>query len=119
MALLVAHLLHLSALRARRSRLRFSLAESIESLLREVDVPRTSLTSSLPVQRRSVEAARDELAALASQLRTDADVSSFGLHLTRALLTNASGPLYTPHAPGALALEAREARIALRNEAGR
>lgn len=115
MTQLTAHLPHLSAHRPRRGRLRFSLAEGIERVLRDIDAPRPALAASIPVQRRAVRDAREELTALASQLRTDPTVSSRGLDLTRELLTDACGPLYTPSAPHALADAAHQARVALRH----
>jgi hypothetical protein len=62
----------------------------------------SGLTAAIPVQRGQVHEARDLLAQLAASLRTADAVPPAALDDVRRLLTDCTGPLFAPSAPGAL-----------------
>jgi hypothetical protein len=96
-------------------RSRAALAEGLDhAVWAAVHSPRP-WSASVEVERTAVRIARPELLALAATLRRDGAVHPRGVALTRRLLTDGSGPLFSG-GPDALLAAAREA---LRNlEAG-
>jgi hypothetical protein len=65
-------------------------------------MPAESFTSAAPVQRAEVLATRALMLKLASRLREARGASAAALEPARRLLTDGTGPLYSPGEPGAL-----------------
>jgi len=105
------------ALRARRLTelaRRRSLAGSLRRILREApDDPRPSHGRIRP-DRNGVEAARDELAALADGLTDPRPVAAHGVAQALLLVTDGTGPLYNPGSRASLRAGAARAARELR-----
>jgi hypothetical protein len=84
-------------MRSRRAR----YAAGLERAVRAAHEP-AGLTAAIPVQRGAVAAARGPLLELASALRSADAVPPVALAGVRRLLTDCTGPLFAPAAPGAL-----------------
>ena len=66
-----------------------------------------------PLNRRAIEFARPDIAALVARLRSDAPVAARGVALAALLLTDGTGPLYRRQAPQRLVTEIQAALRAL------
>ena len=98
-------------LMSRRQRTR--LAEGLERSVQTVEEPSQRFDASAPLDRTAVKDARDDLVALALELRSGDPLNPRGVALVEQLLTHGDSPLYV-HAPaGALRQAARQARAAL------
>jgi hypothetical protein len=82
-------------------------------MIREADRPARPLTSAVPVQRREVHAARDEIERLAQELAGPDEVQPRGVLRVIALLTHGDSPFFTPSPDGSLSRAVRHAHAAL------
>jgi len=82
---------------ARRSRLR--LARSLRARVRDAERPNApQLSAAIPLSRRAVLASREGLLGLAERLESPDPVNPCGVARVLVLLTDGSGPLYSPGA---------------------
>lgn len=104
---------------ARRARqltsneVRLTLAAGLTRILEDVERKRAALTAAVPLQRREVIAARDDIEGLVQDLRGPGDVEPRGVALIDELLTNGDSPFYAPGPEGGLDHALRHARAAL------
>jgi hypothetical protein len=95
------------------ARARRRLAAGFDRLLRSATLRTVPWSPAVPLNRREIAAARDELAELAARLRAASPVPARAVALAAVLLSDGTSPLYYA-APGRSALElARTARLAL------
>jgi hypothetical protein len=105
----LAHrVVQLTSLRSRRA-----LATNLTRLIRDADAPARPLTSAVPVQRREVIAARDQIEQLARDLAGPDEVEARGILLIHDLLTHGDSPFFAPSPDGTLSHAVRHARAAL------
>lgn len=71
------------------------------------------LSSAVPVPRRAILAARDELKQLAHDLVAPGDVQPRGVVLVHDLLTDGASPLFSPRSDAELKDAVRHAHAAL------
>jgi hypothetical protein len=101
------------ATRITTARCRAELAVGIERVLEAAEEPPLTFSSSAPLRRPEVLAARDALLSLACDLRSERPVCARGVALTRRLLTDARSPLYSATGADDIQHAARSARDAL------
>jgi hypothetical protein len=94
-------------------RARYRLAAGLDRVVRAATEPRVPLHSMVPMNRRAIAAAQDELAALAERLRAARPVPVRAVALAAMLLSDGTGPLYHRAAARSAADVARTARLAL------
>jgi hypothetical protein len=93
-------------------RTRQRLAAGLDRVLRRAE--RTvAWSTAVPLNRREVAEARDELAALAERLRASRPVPAHAVALTEMLLSEGTSPLYDRASPRRAWELARRARLAL------
>jgi hypothetical protein len=93
---------------------RRELAASLLTLVEKAEGPTPPITASVPIDRRSILAARSDVIALALDLgATDLEASAHGIALVQCLLRDGASPLYAPLGPDALTQALREAHAAL------
>jgi hypothetical protein len=81
-----------------------SLARSLERTLKEADsTGPIVISSTVPVCRSRVRAARPQILTIVSRLRTDRPVSATGVARLNCVLSDGSGPCYTAGDTGTLA----------------
>jgi hypothetical protein len=97
-------------------RTRRRLACGLERVVHEMERPARSVTAAVPVQRREVLVARDDLLLLAAALRGAAHPDPAGVAGASLLLTDGAGPVYAPCPPGALRRTVRRIATALEAE---
>jgi hypothetical protein len=88
-----------------RHETRARIAESVRTVILEAGRPPSMPSSRIPPSRPEVPAARLELAAIESRLRSEASVDARGIARLELLLTDGGGPLYSPDYPAALSAE--------------
>jgi hypothetical protein len=98
-------------LTSRRGRRR--LAAGLGRVLRAAEDPPAPLSSAVPVQRREVRAAHDEIEQLVEELLAPGAVQARGVLLINELLTHGDSPLFSPSAEGELDRAVRHAHAAL------
>ena len=101
------------AAQLRTPRRRRALASSLQRTIREAGEPPRPLSSAVPVQRRKVLTARDEIEQLAQDLTGPDEVQPRGILLVHDLLTHGDSPFFTPGPDGILGHAVRHARAAL------
>ena len=89
------------------------LAAALERAVASADEDHRGFTAQVPVSRAAVIEARTELLSLARELELREHPGPDGVALTRRLLSDACGPLYSPRRPEDLVDAARRARAAL------
>jgi hypothetical protein len=94
-------------------RCRRALAASLHRTLREALEPPAPFTAAVPLQRREILEARDDIERLAQDLLAPGDMPARGVVLVQDLLTQGSSPLFTPGPEGQLERAVRQARAAL------
>jgi hypothetical protein len=92
---------------------RRALAAGLNRTTREAEEPARPFTCAVPVQRREVRAARDQIEQLARDLAGPDEVQLRGILLVRDLLTHGDSPFFTPGPDGALSHAVRHAHAAL------
>jgi hypothetical protein len=92
---------------------RLTLAAGLTRILKDTERNRAALTAAVPLQRREIIAARNDIERLAQDLRGPDEVQSRGMALVDELLTDGCSPFYTPGPKGELDLAVRRARAAL------
>ena len=92
---------------------RLTLAERLESVLREAEHVELELTARVLLQRDAILAARPQLRALIDDLRAIEDPAPVGVARASLLVSDGASPLYAPAAPGTLAEEATIASLDL------
>jgi len=98
----------LTSLRCRRA-----LAAGLHGTLRDALKAPAPFTAAVPLQRREVLNARDDIEELAQDLLAPGDVQARGVVLVQDLLTQGSSPLFTAGPEGQLDRAVRQARAAL------
>ena len=98
----------LNSLRCRRA-----LAAGLHRTLRDALKAPAPFTAAVPLQRRDVLNARDDIERLAQDLIAPGDVEARGVVLVEDLLTQGSSPLFTAGPEGQLERAVRQARAAL------
>jgi hypothetical protein len=94
-------------------RTRRRLACGLERVVLEIERPPRGLTAAVPVQRREVLVARDDLLLLAAALRGEDHPAPRGVAGVSLLLADGCGPVYAPSPPGALRRAVRRIAAAL------
>jgi hypothetical protein len=94
-------------------RFRRGLAAGLLGVLDAAEEPPAVFSSSIPLRRREILAARRLIHDLAGHLDADDPVAPRGVALVERLLTFGGSPLYAPHPDGALDADLRHARAAL------
>jgi hypothetical protein len=94
-------------------RMRRRLACGLERVAIEGERPAGGLTAAVPVQRREVIVARDDLLLLAAALRGEAHPDPRGVAGASLLLSDGCGPVFAPSAPGALRRAVRRIAAAM------
>jgi hypothetical protein len=89
------------------------LAHAVDRVLRDAAEPPRPWRAAIPLNRREIMAARDELAALAERLRAPAPVPVHAMALTDRLLSDGNSPIYHREAEHSLRLLTRAARSRL------
>jgi hypothetical protein len=105
------------ALRARRltrGRSRRSIADGLASTQRAAKAGSPSLTASVRTRSADVLEASETIATIERRLRAPQPVAPQPVALLRVLLTDCSGPLYQPSAPGRLVSRLRFAAAMLK-----
>jgi hypothetical protein len=88
-------LLELRAARLVTPAARAALATGLERVIASVDTPKRPLSAAIPVRRRPVLGARDDLMALAGDLRHMHAAHPRGVAMAERLITDPCSPLYT------------------------
>jgi hypothetical protein len=88
------------------------LAQGLRRVVALADAPDTGRRA-VPIASSAVRRARNQLEALAARLASEGPVDARGVARIRVLLSDGSGPLYRPSAPGRLRGELVAARSAL------
>jgi hypothetical protein len=96
------------------SRTRRRLACRLERVAIESERPARGFTAAVPIQRREVIVARDDLLLLAAALRGEAHPDPRGVAGASLLLSDGCGPVFAPCPPGALRRTVRRIDAALR-----
>jgi hypothetical protein len=94
------------------------IAEALESFLRTAAAPPRPRLSGLPLNRREIWVARDELRALADRLRAGRPVPVHAVALAATLALDGSSPMFGPSSKGSVRLLARKARERLDDPIG-
>jgi hypothetical protein len=105
------------ALRARRLTeisKRAELARTLSQLVARARHASTAATSQVPIARRAVLGACEELSLLANELVTPGPVGASGVAQVQLLISDGNGPLYNPQCGMDLAAAAERAIEALR-----
>jgi hypothetical protein len=105
------------ALRARRLTeisKRAELARTLSQLVRRARAASSTATSQVPIARRAVLSAAEELLQLATELVTPGPVGAGGVAQVQLLISDGTGPLYNPNARIDLTTAAERAIEALR-----
>jgi hypothetical protein len=105
------------ALRARRLTeisKRAELARTLSQLVRRARAASSTATSQVPIARRAVLSAAEELSQLATELVTPGPVGAGGVAQVQLLISDGTGPLYNPNARIDLTTAAERAIEALR-----
>ena len=92
---------------------RRSLAAGLNRTLRAAEAPARPLSAVVPVQRREILAARDEIERLAHDLLVPGEVQARGVVLVRNLLTDGASPFFSPTSEAELRDAVRHAHAAL------
>lgn len=98
----------LTSLRCRRA-----LAAGLHRTLRDALKAPASFTAAVPLQRREILKASDDLERLAQDLLAPGDVAARGVVLVQDLLTHGTSPLFTPGPDGQLERAVRQAHAGL------
>jgi hypothetical protein len=105
------------ALRARRLTeisKRAELARTLGQLVNRARHASSAASSQVPLARRAVLGATEELSLLAHELVTPGPVGASGVAQVQLLISDGNGPLYNPHCRTDLATAAERAIEALR-----
>jgi hypothetical protein len=105
------------ALRARRLTeisKRAELARTLSQLVNRARQASSTATSQVPIARRAVLGATEELSELASELVAPGPVGASGVAQVQLLISDGTGPLYNPHCRTDLATAVKRAIEALR-----
>jgi hypothetical protein len=86
----------------KRQREPLGLAARLERAVAEAHEPPARFATAIPVQRHEVRATEPLLLELAARLRDGGPIAPSGIVKTKRLLTDGTGPLFAPSAPGAL-----------------
>ena len=89
------------------------LANAVDRVLRDAAEPPVPWRAAVPLNRRGIMAARDELAALAERLRAPAPVPAHGMAFAERLLSDGSSPLYHRTASHSVQRRVQQARYLL------
>jgi hypothetical protein len=106
-------------LRRRADQLRSSvhrreLAAVLLGLVEQAEGPAHLVSAAVPIDRRSIRAARSDVIGLALDLgAADLDASARGIALVERLLFDGASPAYAPLGPATLTQALREAHAAL------
>jgi hypothetical protein len=95
-----------------------TVAAGLDRVAAEAAAPNRSLTAAVPLRHDVIGPARADLVALAAELRAAARPSAMGVALSRQLLIDIAGPLYSGEGPFALVQTVRVARAALADADG-
>ena len=98
----------------RSSAHRRELAAALLTLVEQAEGPTPPISAAVPINRRSIRAARSDVIALILDLgATDLVASARGIALVERLLCEGASPVYAPHGPAALTQALRRAHAAL------
>ena len=78
------------------------IATGIEHALERAEQPATSISPQIAVRREAVEEARGELLEIVERLRMPAPIHEEGLRLAHTIVTDGTGPLYSPAPDGTM-----------------
>jgi hypothetical protein len=99
-------------------RKRLRLAAGVDRILRSATEPPVPWSPAVPLNRRQIAHAYDELSELAARLRAAGPVPVHAVARVELLLTEATSPLYYRFATGSAFDRARSARLALDDPIG-
>ena len=93
---------------------RRELAAALLTLVEKAEGPTPAISAAVPIDRRSILAARSDMIALALDLgAADLEATPQGIALVQRLLCEGASPVYTPLGPAALTQALRDAHAAL------